>query len=54
MHHAKLKGLAPTFPAMAGMLVVPKLHTELDDAPQADSGQAQGSYAGHDLLQIGL
>ena len=38
-----------TFAASAGMLVVPKLYGQLQNAPDDDGAQAQGPYSVHDL-----
>lgn len=42
-----------TYAHFAVVLVVAKLHGELDDTPNADGDQAGASDAGHDFLQIG-
>lgn len=43
-----------TLAAVAGVAVVPELHSQLNHHPDADSDQAHRSDAGHDLLEVGL
>ena len=45
---------ARTHAARAGVVIVPKLHRQLDDHPHADGDEAQRADLGHDLGQVGL
>lgn len=48
-----MKNRKHTFTSLAGVTVVTKLYSQLNNNPDSNSDQASASNFGHDLLQVG-
>ena len=50
----KEQGALPTNSSHAAVVVLAKLHSQLDDDPDANGDEAGGSDVGHDLRRLGV